>query len=89
MIEIHDNLEKRVIFIDRDQFNNTITASIPNVFKPTINALIVVSIKTKTKLTSEELISTIRAEAQGHITKPMGKKEAANFAGNTRGRGGF
>ena len=48
MIQIKDNLEKRNIHINDDVFINTIIASIPKVFSPTINALIIVSSKTKT-----------------------------------------
>ena len=59
MIQIKDNLEKRNIHINDDVFINTIIASIPKVFSPTINALIIVSSKTKTKLTPQELIASI------------------------------
>ena len=83
LIEIQDSLTKRDVIISDEMFINTITASIPDMFKPTINALIVVSSKTDNKLTPEELIATIRAEAMGHTRKKDGKKELANYAGNS------
>ena len=91
MIDIRDNLEKRDILISDEIFVNTIIASIPDVFKSTINALIVVSSKTDTKLTPQELISTIRAEATSYIKRREGRKESANYAGNNnfRGRGSY
>jgi hypothetical protein len=90
MLEIHDSLETRGITMTNDMFNNTIIASIPNVFKPTVNALVVVAAKNEDELTPEELISTIRAEAMGFVKKGQGRKESVNYAGNTnRGRGGF
>jgi hypothetical protein len=76
--------------MEDDMFNNTIIASIPDIFKPTVNALVVVASKTSSKVTPQELIATIRAEAMGYVKKGQGKKESANYAGNTnRGRGRF
>lgn len=91
MIEIRDSLEKQNIKINDDIFINTIIASIPHTFQSTVNALIVVSAKTRTKLTPQELIATICANAMGHVKRHQGtKKESANYARNfNRGRGGF
>lgn len=91
MIEIRDSLKTRDIDINDDMFINTIIASVPDVFKPTINALVVISSKSESgkKLKPAELISTIRAESMGYIKRNQQKKESANYAGNNRGRGGF
>ncbi|KAF8830169.1 hypothetical protein HHX47_DHR2000553 [Lentinula edodes] len=91
LLEIRDSLEAWKITIPEEMFNNTIIASIPNIFKPTINALVVVAARTSVPLTTRELVSTIRAEASGHTRGQSGKKESANYAGgnSNRGRGGF
>ncbi|KAJ3924720.1 MAG: hypothetical protein NXY57DRAFT_1081914 [Lentinula lateritia] len=91
LLEIRDSLEARKITIPEEMFNNTIIASIPNIFKPTINALVVVAARTSVPLTTRELVLTIRAEASGHTRGQSGKKESANYAGGNfnRGRGGF
>ena len=86
MIELRDSLAKRDITMTDNMFNNTIIALIPDIFKPTVNALIVVSAKQEEKL-PPELISTIRAEAMGYIHKGQPKKESANYAGNSNNRG--
>ena len=91
MIELRDNLEKRDILVTDDMFMNAIIASIPDIFKPTVNALVVYSAREKDKtkkVTPAELIATIRAEAMGYATK---RNESTNYAGNSsnRGRGNF
>ena len=59
MIKIRDSLLTRGIDINDDIFNNTIISSIPNKFRPTINALVIISAKNEEKLKPTELISTI------------------------------
>jgi hypothetical protein len=90
MLEICDSLETRGIKMEDNMFNNTIIASIPDIFKPTVNALVVVASKTEKEITPLELIATIHAEAMGYVKKGQGKKESANYARNSnRGRGNF
>ncbi|KAJ3916873.1 hypothetical protein F5877DRAFT_80491 [Lentinula edodes] len=91
LLEIRDSLEARKITIPKEMFNNMIIASIPNIFKPMINALVVVAARMSVPLTTRELVSTIHAEASGHTRGQSGKKESANYAGGNFncGRGGF
>ncbi|KAF5370263.1 hypothetical protein D9757_012011 [Collybiopsis confluens] len=63
MLDVRDSLDKRGISIPDEMFVNTITASVPDTFKPTINALIIVYSKSDRTLKSSELISTIQAES--------------------------
>ena len=89
MIKIRDSLITQGIDINDNIFNNTIISSIPNEFRPTIYALVIISAKNKDKLKPAELISTICAEAMGYSMRNEQKKESAHYAGNSQGKGGF
>ena len=75
MIEIQDSLQVQSIAINDDMFVNTIIASIPDTFQPTINALVVHS-HTKEQLKPPKLIAAICAEALSYVKKSKQKKGA-------------
>lgn len=84
MIEVRDSLLTQSIDMNDSIFNNTIISSIPNKFRPTIDALVIVTSKHGEVLTPAELIATIHTEARGGYVKcNEQKREFANYVGNT------
>ena len=70
-------------------FVNTIIASIPDTFWPTINTLVVVHTHAKEKLQPPKLIAVIHAKVL-YVKKGKQKKESAHYAGSSnRGKGSF
>ena len=71
-------------------FINTIIASIPDTFQPTINALVVVHSHMNQELKPAKLVAAIHAEVLSYFKKSEQKKESAHYAGSSnRGRGSF
>ena len=90
MIKIKDSLAVQDIVINDDMFVNTIIASIPDTFWPTINALVVMHSHAKEKLQPPKLIAAICAEVLSYVKRGKQKKESAHYAGSSnRGRGSF
>ena len=90
MIEIRDSLTVQDIAINDKMFINTIIASIPDTFWPTINTLVVVHSHAKEKLNPLKLIAVIHAEVLSYVKKSEQKKESAHYAGSSnRGKGSF
>ena len=69
MINIRNDLMMRGININDSIFVNTIMSSVPNTFKPMINALAIFSVKSDKKLNPSKLISTtlVPTESDGPV----------------------